>query len=182
MRTHPAENTHLYGFIDKTGAEVIEPQYEDAQSFSEGLALVRVDGKGSGYIDTAGTWAIEPRFQNAGDFSEGIAAVWADGGWGYIDKSGAWAIVPRFDEAGPFSEGLAVAGVAVRMPAYAGDDPCLYGYIDTTGAWVIPPRYLRAAPFEGPLAQAWVDGRQGYIDLTGEFVFSQPWEPPAHQK
>ena len=30
-----------YGFIDKSGKMVIEPQFDDAEPFSEGLAKVR---------------------------------------------------------------------------------------------------------------------------------------------
>ena len=34
-----------WGFIDKTGKEVIPIKYDDAYSFSRGLALVKLEGK-----------------------------------------------------------------------------------------------------------------------------------------
>lgn len=34
-----------YGFIDKTGKEIIPPQFEEVTSFSEGLAWVKLNGK-----------------------------------------------------------------------------------------------------------------------------------------
>src|SRR5262245_23050194 len=41
------------GFIDKTGKEIIEPQFEGATCFSEGLAGVHIKDKW-GFIDNAG--------------------------------------------------------------------------------------------------------------------------------
>lgn len=47
--------TREYGYIDKSGKEVIPFIYDDADSFSEGLAKVKKDGK-EGYIDKSGRW------------------------------------------------------------------------------------------------------------------------------
>ena len=49
-----------YGFIDKTGKIVIEPQFEFANDFVEGLALVSIrnDELKSGYIDETGKIVI----------------------------------------------------------------------------------------------------------------------------
>ena len=63
-----------YGFIDKSGKVVIEPQFDDADLFSEGLVLVEKDGKW-GFIDKSGKVVIEPQFDDAEPFSEGLAKV-----------------------------------------------------------------------------------------------------------
>lgn len=63
-----------YGFADKTGTIVIEPQFERVFWFSEGVACVCIDEKW-GYIDKTGAWVIEPRYRHAYDFSEGLAVV-----------------------------------------------------------------------------------------------------------
>ena len=34
-----------YGYIDKTGKIVIEPRFDNAKDFSEGLAAVNIEGK-----------------------------------------------------------------------------------------------------------------------------------------
>ncbi len=69
-----------WGYMDRAGKVVIEPQYDGAWDFSEGLACV---GKGllRGYIDGTGKMVIEPRFGWAGSFSSGMAPVFghADG-------------------------------------------------------------------------------------------------------
>ena len=96
-----------YGFIDKSGKVVIEPQFDiesewdklyrsRSGAFSEGLALVKKDGKW-GFIDKNGKMVIEPQFDDAGDFSEGIAKVEKDGKWGYLGKNGKMVIEPQFD-------------------------------------------------------------------------------------
>lgn len=63
-----------YGYINKTGACAIEPQFDNVHSFSDGLAPVLI-GKKYGYIDTSGRFAIKPNFSSAGTFSDGVATV-----------------------------------------------------------------------------------------------------------
>ena len=52
-----------WGFIDKNGKVVIEPQYDFAEPFSEGLGKVKKDGKW-GFIDKSGKVVIEPQFDD----------------------------------------------------------------------------------------------------------------------
>ncbi|WP_235596447.1 WG repeat-containing protein, partial [Leptospira weilii] len=111
-----------YGYIDKTGKFIIPSQFDNAHSFSEGLAAVQI-GKKWGFIDKTGNFVIPPQFYNANSFSEGLAAVQiceegSDNGcgkwkWGYIDKTGNVAIQPQFYNADSFSEGLAVVEICV---------------------------------------------------------------------
>jgi len=62
------------GFIDATGRMVIEPVYDDAKLFSEGLAVVGRNGK-YGYVDPRGSVRIPLQFDRAQSFSEGLAQV-----------------------------------------------------------------------------------------------------------
>lgn len=57
-----------WGFIDLEGKWVIEPQYEQAKSFSYGLAAV-YDGKKWGFINTDGELVIDYLFRNADYFN-----------------------------------------------------------------------------------------------------------------
>jgi hypothetical protein len=64
-----------WGFIDKSGTFVIEPQFEDVWPFSDGLACVRRGGLW-GFIDRAGEMVIEPQFaESQTQFSDGLASV-----------------------------------------------------------------------------------------------------------
>lgn len=58
-----------WGFVKPDGTVLLDPVFEDARSFSKGLAAVRKDGKW-GYVDKTGAWIIPPTFEDAGPFSE----------------------------------------------------------------------------------------------------------------
>ncbi|MBP0028324.1 WG repeat-containing protein [Roseofilum sp. Guam] len=100
-----------YGFVNRTGAYVIDPQPDEVSSFSEGRAWIvqKIDpGKPRyGFIDKNGKIVIEPVYEEVQAFSEGLAAVKMNGLWGYIDLSGTMVIAPQFQQAQRFSEGLA---------------------------------------------------------------------------
>ena len=53
-----------FGFINKSGDIVIPYKFENADSFSEGLAAVRIDGKW-GYINNEVQIVIAPHFSSA---------------------------------------------------------------------------------------------------------------------
>ncbi len=83
----PFAEGEQWGFRDATGKTVIDPKFDSAGSFSEGLARVRFEGKW-GFIDTSGKWVIPPRFEQARVFTGGIAKVKEAGQWGLIDRKG----------------------------------------------------------------------------------------------
>lgn len=66
------------------------PQYQNAGSFSEGLAPVQANNGRWGYVNANKNWVISPRFEDAKEFKGGQAAVKMNGKWGYINKNGDW--------------------------------------------------------------------------------------------
>ena len=67
-----------WGYIDKTGQEVIPCKYDQANPFHEGLASVRLSyDSGYGFIDTTGREVIRHRseIEVPGEFSEGLVVV-----------------------------------------------------------------------------------------------------------
>jgi hypothetical protein len=157
------------GFIDTTGAVVVQPIHREVSSYSEGLVEVSHSFPGlSGFIDESGRWVIEPRYAIARNFSEGVAAVSLPAGdYGYIDRTGAWVIEPRFGSADSFSEGLA------RVTVEEG-----FGWIDRTGATVIGPIDARLAESFSSGAAAFQDEqrRWGLIDRAGKVVLEPRFE------
>lgn len=123
--------TKKWGFIDSHGKFAISPQFEDASSFSDGLAPAKLNGQW-GFINKSGEWIVEPQFENVIPFSDGRAAVSAHKKIGFIDISGAFVIEPQYDEAASFSEGLA------RVVKYrSSSNDRIVQYIDTDGKKVI---------------------------------------------
>ncbi len=53
---------------------IIEPRFDYAGPFSEGLATVLSDGN-YGYINKKGHFEVPPRFTYADEFNEGLALV-----------------------------------------------------------------------------------------------------------
>lgn len=73
-----------WGFVFSDGTMCIEPEYDNAKSYSIGLAPIYVNGLW-GYQDSNGVVRIAPQFDDCMPFSEnGIAAVCNDDVWSYI--------------------------------------------------------------------------------------------------
>lgn len=56
-----------YGYIDKTGNYIVNPQFSYAKDFSDGLAVVKSNDK-YGYIGKDGKYVINPQYEYARDF------------------------------------------------------------------------------------------------------------------
>ncbi len=97
---YPVVVNGRWGFTDKSGETVINPQFDQAEVFAEGLAPVKMGRWG--YVDASGKIVINPQFDKADVFSEGLAAVKLGGGPG--------PAIP--DDPRPFSP-LAAAAVAL---------------------------------------------------------------------
>lgn len=74
----------LWGFINLSGETVITPTYEDAKSFSLGLAAVCSDGLW-GYVDFSGNKIIDFQYIDCLNFSSsGTAFVQTENNWAII--------------------------------------------------------------------------------------------------
>jgi hypothetical protein len=160
-----------YGFIDPKGAATINPQFEDADAFSEGLALVKSNGR-FGFVNKMGSFAITPKFMHATDFHNGRALVCVEEALdcGSIDKAGTLTpiyAVLDFEQWG--------SGYYFPRPPDASGLHVIRnyrGYSDESGKVVIPPKYYMEFEFSEGLAAQMIDenGGCGYIDSTGKMV------------
>ena len=157
------------------GLLAIQPQFDYAQSFSRGLAWVRI-GKKWGVIDKTGKFTlVDLTFSDApGNFSEGLARVSVSSKDGFVDRTGKLAIQPQFDGASDFSEGVAMVRIGNKR-----------GFIDKTGKVVIEPQFDGAESFSEGLAAVKVGGvngnggKSGYIDKTGKFAIALQFDEAA---
>jgi len=144
-------------------AEIIIPlQFQDARSFSDGMAAVKKDGMW-GYIDRLGQWVIPPEYPYpVGDYSSGLAYI----GKQFLNKNGKPAFGgAMFENARSFKPKGDNALAAVQISGK-------WGFIDINGESVISPKYDDAGDFadngEGlSLAPIKVGGIWGYIDRKG---------------
>ena len=75
-----------WGFIDLDGHMVIEPQYESAEGFNEGLAPVETLN-GWGYITQDNRMVIADEFKGAHYFYKGYAPVKTGNSWSVIERN-----------------------------------------------------------------------------------------------
>lgn len=129
----PTEN-HLgkIGYKDAKGGWVIDPIFDEAYEFSDGLAVVGLDGE-YGYINANGDFIIEPKFEWALSFKQSVAFVKDRCGmYGLIDKAGEWIHEPMFERVWPFKDhGYARVKVHPDRADFGGYE--LYCWIDKSG-------------------------------------------------
>lgn len=114
-----------WGYKDWKGNVLIQPQFDEAFAFSEGLACVEKEEK-LGYIDMTGNIVIDYKYDCASSFKNGMAVVVVDEKCGYIDKEGNYVIEPTFDIATPFEDGRAIVRAEGRWGVLTEDEKILW--------------------------------------------------------
>lgn len=145
-----------FGYIDKTGRQIIPCIYEKVQDFSCNRAAVQLSGVWQ-YIDQAGVTVILDS-----DVMTKVPAIngqqemqWVDvdppafhcgrllycdknGRYGYRDTTGRYIIRARFDAAQDFTDGVALVADTLPGPVMEGDDTLSRLYSSLPPG---PPRY-----------------------------------------
>lgn len=199
---YPLPRDGKWGYANRAGDWVIEPQWRQVTPFSEGRAVVDAGTARRslwGVIDRQGNYVLEPSLRaqslmSIGNvhfdvspvkpFSEGCAAVvgaTASDAPYFITRNGDFWLRDGLPTAladldvrefGSFSEGK----VWFRVMPNNTDDPVRYGWINSSGAVVIEPKFTGAGNFAGGLAPAAVnEDNWGYIDSSGTLVFPRKW-------
>jgi hypothetical protein len=125
FRTH----TGKYGYTSLGGTVAIDPLFDMACPFRNGLAMV-VKGRKAGFLKREGSFKIKPQFTFADNFISGLAVVAKASKWGFIDMQGQAVIPCIFDHATSFAEGL---GRIMKDGKY--------GFVNSVGLKIIPSIY-----------------------------------------
>ena len=165
----PAPLSAAWGFIDNRGKVAIDGRFESVQSFSEGLAAAKHEGRW-GFINRNGAEVIPFRYRSVQSFQGGAAIV--DTGLpehpvGVIDQSGAWVVQPLFRS---ISAADGKIGGFLLGQKEAGDGLSFY---DHFGNLVLGP-YSLAFPFADGRARVKSKFGEWIIDSSGNFVVKQP--------
>ena len=138
MISRPKDKSSTHNSGAKTNPilekQTISCRYDQVGDFSEGLAMVEINGK-RGYVDKNGCEVISCKYDkfkyegnpdfSANSFSEGLARVFLNGKWGFIDNTGREVIPCKLEYAKNFCEGF--AGVKLNGK---------WGFIDKTGRFL----------------------------------------------
>lgn len=167
-----------YGFIDRTGREVVPLKYDNAWWYEEGFAVVTKGGKDS-FINMQGKEVIPFKYEKIYSFSNGLAQVQehTNGPWGFINYQGEIVIPLEYQNAFSFERGVALVKKGGA-----------WGLIDTSGKQVTPFKYeedgiemlLMGQRFPGGLIALMHQGKYGYVDVkTGKeitpFKYERAW-------
>jgi hypothetical protein len=167
-----------WGFIDNTGNEVVPPIYDRIYPFSDGLAMVTLDGK-FGFVDINGDFIVPlGRYDGGNVFSEGVAVVSRGDETFLIDNKGneieSFSLqVPLFRN--PFAGGLIMFyDTEVRKR----------GFIDMTGSIVTESIYddlnTRVGDSSEGMIMVAIDEKWGFIDSTGRQVVQCKYDRVEH--
>jgi hypothetical protein len=128
-------NNYLYGFINKKGQWVIEPQFTYVSNgFDKFGYSIAKKGDLYGFINPRGEWLINPVFDGIGmGFgANNCCTASINKQWGMIDRMGNWLFEPKFQMLGM---GIDKKGFC---PAQLNDK---WGFINKDGLWIIPPTF-----------------------------------------
>lgn len=147
-----------YGFIDKTGKEVIPCKFAKASDFSNGLAVALK--RANILINKSGNEITNNLYQAIGYVIDGMIIVQDQNDkYGLIDTTGCEIIKCKYNKFNKFSEGLADVQFDGK-----------YGYINKYDQEIIPFIYDNALNFSDGLAKVKKDGNWFFIDKTGKVV------------
>lgn len=103
----------MYGYVDKTGKEVVRCIYDDAGDFNEGYAPVRdMDGR-VGYIDKTGKVVISLHYNYACGYGDGLFTVGYAGQYdeyfGMVDRNDQEVVPVKYTDITIAKNGVAYA-------------------------------------------------------------------------
>lgn len=190
-----------YGYINREGKMVIEPQFMPAGPFPDDGSGLAVGGLNREwvYFDRTGKIILRVSMEGkdrADGFHDGLLCFKEGFYWGFKNAAGNWAIAAKYDQVSDFKDGLArvelegkwqwidTSGKQVEAPKmermgktsegltlYRDGDRLGYLKADGTPAFAFR-RYEEARDFTCGLARIKVDGRYGFLDTSGNLKIS----------
>jgi hypothetical protein len=155
----------LWGFVDKSGKQIINPQFDEVGNFHDGKCAVRNKEGKWGYIDKSGKIVINPQFDSAATFKGGYAVVSLDEKAGVIDQDGKYIINPQFGNA--YADG----------DRYLINQDSKWGWTDKEGKFIINPQFDEAYFFgDNKLASVKSADKWGFIDKEGKIVINPQFD------
>lgn len=129
--------TKKYGYINSAKEFVIQPTWDDADKFRDGIAIVYTN-KQKGLINEKGEVLIEPQFDDIEKFKNNIAIVKKSKKLGFVDNTGKILCEPKFDDLeDDFSSGI-----------FHTKNGSVWGVTDISGKELFEPQFLTKLKFD----------------------------------
>lgn len=153
------------GFASQEGVEVIKCQYESAQPFKNGVAIVSKSGK-MGFIDMQGNVLLPMKYTQISPWNETLYLVKDGKKNGLVDHSGkvilpvAYSLITKANCYGRAL--IAKGGKATSSDKKTYMANAKYGVIDDKGNILITPKYkgLYEFSFDGSKSNTYHEGRR----------------------
>lgn len=129
-----------YGYINKAGNQVIPANYDEADDFQEGYAVIKTNNRWQ-FINHEGKLLTEDSWEQVFPFKNGYARISNGGWWGILNTSGNIIINPLYESIGDL--------ISNRTPI---ETKGHWGYADSSGKIIIPPKYEQATSFQNGIA------------------------------
>ncbi len=131
-----AQGNYLYGYLDRQGKAVIPLQYESANNFIAGRAVVKLKENQFALIGLNGEVLHTYHYGTVGNLGDGLLPFQQDfnSKYGYIDIVGNVVLPPKYAMALPFDQARAEVNLSEGIDNQ-------YGLIDPKGNFIIPTQY-----------------------------------------
>jgi WG containing repeat len=161
------EQANRWGFIDRSGQVIIQPNFDTIRNFFENRAAFKQNSKW-GFIDADGNVIIKPQFEEVTNFVEGRAVFRKDRKFGAIDASGKIVIDPNFDD---------IYSVYEQRLAFNKNNQ--WGLMDLEGNIIVNPSFTQISVFSEGLAIYSIESQPnsqelGLLDRNGRVVNKLP--------
>lgn len=160
----PCREKERWGYINEQGQNMIPALYEEANLFSEGLAVCMRNGK-YGYINKTGKTIIPFLYDDAEPFHNHTAVVGQLDKYGLINRNGDLLIPVSYDELNDPSEGICAA-VLQGMS----------GYVKLDGKPLLPFQFEFTGDFKNGFAIVGKEGYSGLLTAAGNYALEPKYD------
>jgi hypothetical protein len=157
-----AKKDSLYGYYTKNRINRIPDKFEIAESFENGLAHVRIEGK-EAIIDSVGNFVVKPYFEEIDFYSDTLFVFSENEKFGICTKDGTPLHEAKYDFIGELENNRSIYVIDNKL-----------GYFDEQAKIIIPasfetyPNFQTFSIFKNGLARVRRNGKMGLIDLNGK--------------
>jgi len=162
------DNYSKFYHVNKKGKPITTKTWDEAGEFSEGLAMVKENGK-YGFVDTVGKKVIDIKYDVVSNFSKAAAMVKSSNEFFLINKKGEAIGTAKYEAAGVPDNGT-----------FPVQKDKLAGLIDSKGNTIIDFKYNSILYMSEDRVWAAKDGKWGLLDNKGkaltEFIYQAAYD------